>query len=269
MKKFVYACLFLLTATAAAQQDVEGSKDHRLLSRLTNYYIDSYSEHDFDAEEFDLPESTIKVEGKTTRIAYRSVQEDKYASTLQIVRNYENAVKKIGGTVLHDDNCCNATLKIAKQGQEIWIAVATYNGGRDYHLWIVEKGELAQEVTANDLLDALNREGHVALYIQFDTGKATIRQESRSTIDQVGDMLRQNPKLALRIEGHTDNVGSDAANKTLSEQRAAAVRQALVTAGIEAARLTSVGFGETKPVAENTTEEGRAKNRRVELVKVK
>ncbi len=112
------------------------------------------------------------------------------------------------------------------------------------------------------------REGRVALYIQFDTGKATIRAESQPTIDQVVKLMTDNPKLKLRVEGHTDDVGAAKDNQLLSEQRAGAVREALINAGIEATRLSAAGFGESRPIGDNTTEEGRAKNRRVELVKM-
>lgn len=80
-------------------------------------------------------------------------------------------------------------------------------------------------------------------------------------------MMKSNPELKLSVEGHTDNVGTPASNKTLSEARAKSVVSALVGQGIAADRLSPVGYGKDKPVADNGTEEGRAKNRRVELVK--
>lgn len=80
-------------------------------------------------------------------------------------------------------------------------------------------------------------------------------------------MMKTNSDLKIGVEGHTDNVGTPASNKTLSEARAKSVVTAIVSQGISADRLTPVGFGQDKPVADNTTEEGRAKNRRVELVK--
>ena len=120
------------------------------------------------------------------------------------------------------------------------------------------------------LYDALMANGRVATHgVLFDTGSDRIRGESKPTLDQIGAMLTAHPDLSLAIEGHTDNVGSAASNQALSERRAAAVRQMLITKyGIAATRLTSKGFGATKPAASNDTPEGRQENRRVELVKV-
>jgi outer membrane protein OmpA-like peptidoglycan-associated protein len=105
--------------------------------------------------------------------------------------------------------------------------------------------------------------------ILFATGSATIEGESTPTLKEIGDMLTAHPDLKLTIEGHTDNVGAASANQTLSEQRAAAVKDYLVAKfGVDGARLVTKGFGATKPAAPNTTAEGRQNNRRVELVKM-
>jgi len=117
------------------------------------------------------------------------------------------------------------------------------------------------------MLDALNKDGFIALDIHFDTGKSTIKEESRALIEQIAALMKGNSGLNVSVEGHTDNVGGAAMNKTLSNERAAAVVAAIVVQGIVASRLSSVGYGMEKPVADNRTEEGRAKNRRVELVK--
>ena len=101
----------------------------------------------------------------------------------------------------------------------------------------------------------------------FDSGKATLRPDADAVIERVHALLQADPALKLSIEGHTDDVGSDAANLKLSTARAAAVVTALVKRGIAAERLTSGGHGEAKPLADNATSSGRAKNRRVELVK--
>ena len=117
---------------------------------------------------------------------------------------------------------------------------------------------------------ALREKGSVALHgILFDTGKATIKPESAVILGSVGELLKADAALRLEIRGHTDNIGAKAANQRLSEDRAAAVKAYLVTThAIAADRLTTAGFGDTKPVADNATERGRAQNRRVELVRL-
>ena len=107
----------------------------------------------------------------------------------------------------------------------------------------------------------------MALYVNFDTDKASIRPESMPTVTEVATLLQQNPTLRLAVQGNTDNAGTPAHNQQLSEARAAAVVAALVRAGIGAARLQTAGFGQSQPLADNATEAGRAQNRRVELVK--
>lgn len=107
----------------------------------------------------------------------------------------------------------------------------------------------------------------MALYVNFDTDKTTIQPESEPTVAEVVTLLRQDPKLRLSVQGHTDNTGTLAHNQQLSEGRAQSVVASLTQAGIEAVRLQAAGFGQSKPLADNATEEGKAKNRRVELVK--
>jgi outer membrane protein OmpA-like peptidoglycan-associated protein len=113
----------------------------------------------------------------------------------------------------------------------------------------------------------INANGHIALYINFETGKWDIQSDSQKTIDQIAQMLKENPSLKVSIEGHTDNVGNAAGNQSLSENRAKSVMNAVVAKGVDKGRLTSKGWGQTKPVADNGSEDGKAKNRRVEIVK--
>jgi outer membrane protein OmpA-like peptidoglycan-associated protein len=126
---------------------------------------------------------------------------------------------------------------------------------------------MVQEVAADAMFEALSKDGFMALYINFDTGKAEIKPESQGTVAQIVALLNGHADLKLSIEGHTDNVGTPAANKTLSEQRAQAVMAAVVKGGIDASRLSAAGWGQEKPVADNRSEDGRSKNRRVEIVK--
>jgi OOP family OmpA-OmpF porin len=102
--------------------------------------------------------------------------------------------------------------------------------------------------------------------IVFESGKAVLKPESEAGINQLKQYLDETPRVTkLRIEGHTDNVGSPESNETLSGQRALAIKAALIAKGVAKERLLAVGFGQTKPVADNATEEGKAKNRRTEF----
>jgi OmpA-OmpF porin, OOP family len=260
-------CLSLLTVGVAFSQekDAKGCKDHPLISRMNNYYI-SFCERSFNAFEFFVKEGTKTLEGEKTKISYDLKEGSPQPSFLQIRRNYGNAVKNIGGVVLYDDDRRN-TFKVTKEGKEAWIALEVFNEGRNYDLVILEIAPMTQEVTADAMYSALNKDGFMALYINFDTGKSTIKTESVAIIGQLAALLQAHPELKVSIEGHTDNVGTAQSNKILSTQRAKAVMNAVVQKGIAAARMTAVGWGQEKPIADNRSEEGKAKNRRVEIVK--
>ncbi|MDD4828412.1 MAG: OmpA family protein, partial [Bacteroidales bacterium] len=103
--------------------------------------------------------------------------------------------------------------------------------------------------------------------IKFDVNKSTLKNESMGTINYVAEMMKKHSELSFIIEGHTDSDGQDDFNQKLSEQRANTVKNTLVELGIDASRLTCAGYGESRPVSDNTTPEGKAANRRVEFVK--
>src|SRR5690606_22969275 len=104
--------------------------------------------------------------------------------------------------------------------------------------------------------------------IEFDTGRATLRPSSHPRLDRVVEYLKHKPRARIRVAGYTDNVGNPRRNKALSEQRAQAVREYLVTHGIEAGRIEAVGYGDENPIASNDTEVGRQQNRRIEAVEL-
>ena len=253
-------------ALAVAEDDAEGCKDHPMLSRMPGFYISDCERNHDEVEFYVAEDKTEKVEGQKTRTSYSLKEGAEAPSYFQLRKNYENAVKSLGGTVLHAREEYLSG-KIVRGGQEVWVQLQAANSATVYDLTIVEKKAMTQEVTARDMLDALNRDGFIALYINFDTAKADIRPDSQSTVDQIAALLKQNPALKVSIEGHTDNTGTPAQNKTLSEQRANAVMAAITKQGVVATRMSAVGWGQEKPVADNRTEAGRAKNRRVELVK--
>ena len=131
-------------------------------------------------------------------------------------------------------------------------------------------GALGQEIEAIAGYYVIETEGRVATQgIYFATDSDVIRPESTPTLTEIGDMLTDHPELRLTIEGHTDSDGDDAYNQELSDRRAASVKEWLVTHyEIDASRLETAGFGESKPVAPNDTAEGKQQNRRVELVRL-
>lgn len=273
---FMCVLASLAPATAFAQADAEGSKDHPVVPRLAGgqYYVSDYEARDFGAGDFTTKENERRVEGKFTRIEYWIKDSGRPFSGVEIGRNYQKAVAdKKGETVFFDisNSGGSATFRVDLDGTRVWIGLDISNGGEVYELTIVEETMMKQsvELNAGAMAAELGKSGRVTLRgILFDVGQATIRESSAAQLAEVGALLKADPVLALEVIGHTDNTGTAAANLTLSRQRADAVKTWLVkTHGIDAARLTTSGRGDTVPVADNTTEVGRAQNRRVELVK--
>ena len=261
MKTIVSVITLLIYCSISFTQDLEGSKDHPMFNRLLGFYITDYSAEDFGTHQFYYLDKDEVIEGKKTLITYVS---DNEVGALKIIRNFSNAIKKIGGQAFEEGE--NRVVLMLKKGNaETWAEVYAYSDG--YSLTVIEKGEVEQEITANAILKELNETGKAILYINFDTGKSTIKKESLPIIDQIIEMMKQAADVKLSVEGHTDSDGSNESNQKLSEDRAKSVVDAIVTGGIDASRLSSAGFGEEKPIADNSTEEGKAKNRRVELIK--
>jgi outer membrane protein OmpA-like peptidoglycan-associated protein len=268
-------CLSPLSPVLAASDpnDAEGSKDPALFSRMPGFHIYNYKELDFDRFEFEVePRKTQAVEGRHVYVDYYANEGIKVPSGLQIVRNYVNAAKAVGGTSLYafeDGGIQYVTLKVVKNNAEVWARVEGAGNGM-YKVHIIEKQLMKQEVVANaeSLAGSIRETGKAAVYgIYFDTGKAEIKPASEPALVEIAKLLKADPKLKLYVVGHTDNVGLFGPNIKLSEDRAAAVVKALVGKyGIVSSRLTPFGDGPTAPVASNKSEEGRAKNRRVELV---
>ena len=266
------SAVLLLSATGAFAQDKAGCTDHPLFpTRMPDYRIEACKVEDYGMYEFSAMKGPkTPVEGKFTFITYTYTGErTAEPSGLAVVRNYENAFKKVGGTILQSDPQRWVNGKIVKDGQEAWFEV--YKGNGKIWLRIVEKKEMEQAIVADAAAfgNDIRATGHAAVYgVYFDTGKSTIKPESAQAIEEIAKLLKGDPGLKVHVVGHTDNVGGRDANIKLSQARGEAVLQALVSDhGIAATRLSSYGCGPFAPVASNDSEEGRAKNRRVELVK--
>ncbi len=275
MNAFLTISLLVSTSIVASAQmsDFKGHKDPALFTRMPHYFLtaeDSVIDKAFDAFEFQLKSGTQSVEGHHVRYEYSFDEAaGNMPGTLQIVRNYQAAARKIGGQILWDD-VRRATIKIVKNGQETWAFLEAFNEGRSYELHIVERQGMKQDVLADAsaLQSGLKDAGHVEVPgIFFDFGKSEIKPESDAALNEVVKLLQGNPAWKVWVVGHTDNVGTVDSNVTLSGARSAAVAKALTAKGVDAKRLAPHGAGPFAPIATNATDEGRGRNRRVELVK--
>ncbi len=245
----------------------------------------------FDRYEFFDGTKLIPVEGRLRTIA----AEGRGASAFQVFKTYESLITGLGGVRVFEgtakpmkDLGVNfsemrhrhpvfggdqmGVYMLRTPEKEIWLEayVSKYNEDT-YFLTVVEKKALevkASLLAAEEMKKELDAKGHVALYINFDFDKADIKPESQPIIDEVVKLLKTNPNFNLTVEGHTDNIGTPDYNRRLSQARASSVVAALKAQGIATQRLTAVGYGQDKPIADNSTDAGRAQNRRVELVKV-
>ena len=265
----------LALASSAFAQDEAGCKDHPMFSRMPNYVISGCEDQEFSVYAFTMPDGDPKkVEGHYWKLDFAIKDGIKANGPLQIGRNYWTPMAAKGGKRIVESLDSGGGTMVATmpgpKGGAIWLEISVANSGEMFTLHVLQEEAMRQDVemTAKDLADALAASGTVTLNnILFDTAKATIKPESQAPLKTVLELLKTDGALKLEIQGHTDNVGAKAANLKLSKDRADAVKAFLVTGGIDAARLATAGLGDTQPAGDNTTDDGRAKNRRVVLVK--
>jgi len=272
-------CVFVasLAPLALAQDDAAGSQDPPGMTRMASYYIRDYTVTEFDSYTFKVTVNNRTedkaVEGKHYEIRYDLKDGANTPSPLQVIRNYQNAVRAAGGQVVNQGED-ETTIHMVRGSSETWarIEVGNVPSGVPVTMNIIVKQAMKQEVTmdAAQMASGLSENGEIAIYgIYFDTGKSDVKPESDAAIAEIAKLLQSQPALKVYVVGHTDMVGDAAANVKLSQARAQSVINALVTKnGIAASRLIAFGAGPYAPVASNETDEGRAKNRRVELVKI-
>ncbi|MEO8360232.1 MAG: OmpA family protein [Vicinamibacteria bacterium] len=210
---------------------------------------------------------TLKGDNEPTMVAASSVSRaysrPPDVSNLSFVTMYRGALSKAGWDIVEESADLNQsdaflTAHYAKGERNIWAYL--HIGG--------EIGIKVADVSSSNLAAALKRDCHVALYgVTFDFNKATLRPDSELALAKVAAALRADATVAIEVQGHTDNVGGDAYNLKLSQDRAETVRAWLAAHGVASARLTARGYGRNTPVASNETPEGRAKNRRVEVAR--
>jgi len=240
------------------------------------------------------PAKTQHLEGRIFSADYRNPAN---RSVLEIYKNYEQALTRAGFQSLYACNGpeCGAgqqgeahptlrdpsyvrrylAAKLSRPEGDVYVSLAVQaqdpRQTGDTMLDVIEVNPMESKnlVDVAALSDSVMRTGHAAVYgIYFDTGKADVKPESDAALKEIAKLLQQDTKLKLYVVGHTDNQGALDANMDLSMRRANAVIQALTSKyGAAGARLKPLGDGPSAPVASNDSEDGRAKNRRVELVK--
>ncbi len=221
-------------------------------------------------------------------------------SALESLRNYEELIKTLGGVKVSQLMPADAEFKrlypesdevlekkmrifgvnnggknyqvylLRTPQKNIWFGLGIYDDDRGTWLLTIEEKAFEQTVAltkAEAMAEGLQKSGEVALYLAFDSDSAVIKEESKPVVAEIAKLLKTDQGLRLKVEGHTDNQGAAAHNKKLSESRAQAVVLALTALGIDAKRLQAAGYGQDKPIDDNANEAGRAKNRRVMLVK--
>ncbi len=264
--KAQFALMMALTmgvgvVSAFGQHDAEGCQDSALVTRFPGSEIRTCEDKEFNSADMSMPNGATKtLEGEYHNWDYAAREG---TSAVQVLRNFQNALRQAGFTIDFID-----ASHITAHKANAWVSLEF--PGDHYYQTIILTKQMQQEVAANadSLAEEIEKSGHVAVYgINFDTGKATLRPDSEKVLQEIDKLLAGHTEWRMRVEGHTDNTGSAASNMTLSNQRAQAVVAWLTAHGIAPNRLTAQGFGQSKPVADNGSEDGRAKNRRVELAR--
>lgn len=299
--------LFIVLNSAVAA-DVEGSADYPGIGRyagseIVQYDVEDYGQTVFATgpvqKEADAESTALSVEGRITRIRYR-VPEG--VSALEVFRNFESRARDSnydidfsGGPgeirdyafkyqhpveILGESGIGNgihyflASKEVEGATDRLSVLVVPHGGGQGVIVGLIaaESEPMAtQMVDAEQMALSLDETGRVALYgIYFDHDSATLKAESKPTLDEIAEFMNANPDYNVIVVGHTDNAGAYDYNMSLSKRRAQAIMEALVEGyGIAAARLKSDGVGYLAPAATNMSDSGRALNRRVELVRDK
>jgi len=280
------------------------AKDHPMLPRYPGAKL-KYQKQ-IDTETISLPfanNATDKTPLKLTGDLYRHQYEIDNTSSLKIYENYKNALVKAGFSFLSQCELiqCGNNQDARALGAKISINGDVYNSYSNPYYLLAKKvvsdrnvylalfiGAYSTDVTvqqiileekavvtglitvnANNLKQQIDADGRALIYgIYFDTGKASIKPESTPTLEAIAELLKRHPSLLLYVVGHTDDTGSVVSNLDLSKQRAKAVVDNLIlNYQIPASRLQAEGVGPYAPASNNTSESGKQKNRRVELVK--
>ncbi len=246
--------------------------DYRLLGHLPGFVANKPVTRSYDTMNFSVidngEEKDVAAQGRTFTVHYDDKRSGDPMTNAEISWNYREALKTLGAEILFTGTR-DTTARLLQDGQAIWLRI--YAGETSVDISVVEEKPFEPTIRPpppTQMQAALAQTGRIALYVNFDFDRSTLRPEAAPVVAEVAALLKADPALRLSIEGHTDSLGTADRNRTLSADRAASFAAAVAAQGVPPARLASAGFGPDKPIATNDTTEGRAKNRRVELVRI-
>lgn len=241
-------------------------------------------------------ESFYSADGKVTKITYAMAEQGKNFNQYLFDKSVDPYILSLGAKLIYKGQIPNAKLKELNKTDDltvhkfvigdVWnndpvriyalkqkdkrMMIQVFSNSATGKLGFVELKEFKQTIqkySAEGMKKDIDATGKAIVNINFDTDKSTLKADGQEVVNQIVALLKGAPALKLSIEGHTDNTGSAERNKALSAERSNAVMLALVSTGIDKGNLKSAGFGADKPLVANDSEENKAKNRRVELVK--
>lgn len=275
MRTALFTLLSLCLTLGLFAQAKADCNTHPVFNLMPNHSVRNCEEKEFAEIEIYVndPKLGRTTEKKSGHYHFAQVKFDgemnKAPSAVQIAENYANAIKNAGGIITYKSSS-SVYGKVKKGGNVYWVSVST-DGSGDYWMYTVQEEAMKQDVvvTAEVIKSSIKDEGKVAFYgIYFDTDKSVVKPESDLTLAEIAKYLKADPGVNVYIVGHTDNTGDLNHNLILSKERAEAVVAKLVGGyGINKSQVMAQGVASLSPVAGNDTNEGKAKNRRVEIVK--
>ncbi len=276
-RNLFWACLFVFLVVhpgsipcPADSLPPENCRDHPLISGMPNFFIEDCR------REYDIVDIVIgkdkngddqvrTIEGLLTQISYYLKVEAPQIRVQDIMNHYRAQFQAMGCDLLYEEKDL-ITAVLSKQGKQIYFSLII-SDGEIYELSIVEPGIPNEIARGDELLERLNVDGYIVLYLSFSAGIKAIETDSLALIDGLAHALNADPDLKISIEGHMDDTDNPERSRALSLKKAERVREALAARGIDVSRMALRGWGSDIPIADNRKAEGRKKNGRVEIIK--
>lgn len=274
---FILLLLSLLfnAALLNSQDDIE----HSMVKKMPHFKLKKSlsKKSNFSIFQFRIIENkktiTVEKKGRYWKLVYHNLDNkgkfNTKISKIDIMNNYRAAAKEMGGKVLYAKRGRITFTLPLNNGGILWAYVFALDG--NYELIIIEEEGFKKQLvfSADQMKRTLDSLGTISIYdINFDTAKDKLKYGAEKVLVEIVKLMKNYPELIIEIQGHTDNIGSANYNLNLSNKRANTVKDYLLLFGVEKARMIAKGYGLSKPIVSNDTEEGRAKNRRVELLKL-